>query len=176
MWLIRWDCWLAGVLACFRAIGAGTFGWRACWCAGKCLYRLVSWLVFFGARFSWARLGVFSVIGYSLARAFSGVGRLDVLCAGVVVGARFLGCWEFCGVGRFCDCLAGCAGRCKKRVFWLCQVVGRFPGRAGVWSSVPTYGCGRAIPARGVCFGSDWIVRSFCFDWRERFHVVVIGA
>lgn len=199
------DCFLkrttnSGVLACLDTFvfSPGVF-WGflvflgvlwACWRGGVCLARDcllgwragVDWRGRAGARESvcvawfpgWCFLGlVFLVRDFG---RFTGAGRLDMLCAGVVVGARFLGCWEFCGVGRFCDCLAGCAGRCKKRVFWLCQVVGRFPGRAGVWSSVPTYGCVRAIPARGVCFGSDWIVRSFCFDWRERFHVVVIGA
>lgn len=79
-------------------------------------------------------------------------------------GARvFLIVGSSVSLGHFCDCLADCAGRCKRRVFWLCQVVVRFCGRAGVWSSVPTYGC-RFEYSRGVfsgCFVRDWIVRSF---------------
>lgn len=54
-----------------------------------------------------------------------------MLCAGVVGGARFLGCWEFCGVGRFRACLAGCAGRCKKARVLALSSCGAFSWACG---------------------------------------------
>ena len=70
------------------------------------------------------------MIGYLLARAFSGVGRLDMLCAGVVMGTRAFS-WLL-GVlwrGGVRACLAGCAGRCKKaRVFGFVKLWGVFLG------------------------------------------------
>ena len=149
VWLAR-DCLIGGRAGARESVSVA---WFPGWC-------------FWGA-FSWARLGG----GVFCDWVFIGAG---VFWCGVIGHAV---CW--CGSGARVFLAVGSSvawgvfvlvwlvvrGGVKRRVFWLCQVVGRFPGRAGVWSSVPTYGCGRAIPARGVCF-----------DWRGHFHGVIIGA
>lgn len=56
VWLAR-DCLIGGRAGTRESVSVA---WFPGWC--------------FWVAFSWARLGAFSVIGYSLARAFSGVG------------------------------------------------------------------------------------------------------
>lgn len=57
-----------------------------------------------------------------MAWAFFGVVRLDMLCAGVVVGARFLVGWSFLWRGAFSGVLTGeCLGAwfCSACLSWL---------------------------------------------------------